>query len=43
MSTKQAQNSPITHEPNSDLFKFGTAWLHLDAARVWHSILETLS
>lgn len=43
MPTKQAQKTLTTDEPNSDLFKFGSAWLHLDAARVWHSILEALN
>jgi hypothetical protein len=42
MSTKQAQTLLTTDEPNSDLFKFGSARLHLDAARVWHSVLEAL-
>ena len=43
MFTEQVPTSLTTHEPNSDLFKFGSAWLHLDAARVWHSVLEALS
>lgn len=34
MLTKQAQKTLTTDEPNSDLFKFGFTWLHLDAARV---------
>jgi len=30
MPTKQAQKSLITHEPNSDLFKFDNSWNGVD-------------
>ena len=42
-ATCRHKNNPTTHEPNSDLFKFGFSRLHLDGVRIWGAILEVIS